>query len=137
MKISTVVASVLLALALLAPMSAQAQTPIGKTASVTWDHSDYATAASYEVGYFLQSVKVDRTCDTASVPAAAPALTVTVPKPATTTGLGMSGSLSSNPTGCYVVKMRAIDVSGLASDWSEQTDPLARKPVTTGKPVLK
>jgi hypothetical protein len=127
-----------LALALtLFALPACGQTFLNKTAGVVWDHTDFATALNYEVGYFLQTVKPDRTCDTLAAPAASPALTVTVPKPATTTGVGMTGSLTSNPAGCFVVRMRAIDVSGLASDWSEQTDPLARKPLVPSKPVIK
>jgi hypothetical protein len=126
-----------LALALLAPMSAQAQTVIYNPSTVTWDHADFATAQKYTIGFFLLPVLPDGSCNAAGTPGSSPVTTRDVAKPATTTGIGMSASLPSYPVGCYVLKMLAVDVSGLASDWSPTTDPFGRRPAAVSKPVIK
>jgi hypothetical protein len=115
------------------PAAAQTQNP----SSVTFDHADFATAAHYDGGYFQLLVKVDNTCDLLSAPAVAPMATDNLGKPATTTGVSMSATLSAKPIGCYVMKVRVLDASGLYSDWSLPSDPFVRKPATPGKPVAK
>jgi len=125
----------LCALLVLCAVPATAQ--IVNPTTVTWDHPDYASAVSYDLAYFALPVKADHTCDWAGVPAPSPQITNTIPKPATTTGVGMSATLVSKPVGCYVAKMRALDVSGLFSTWSDSTDPFAHLPAATSKPVVK
>jgi hypothetical protein len=116
-------------------LSASAQT--SNPSAVTFDHVDFATAAHYDGGYFALLVKADNTCDLLSTPAVAPMATDNLGKPATTTGLGMSAPLVAKPIGCYVYKVRALDASGLYSDWSLPSDPLVKRPATVGKPVVK
>jgi hypothetical protein len=132
-----VLALFVVALALFAPMSATAQTVIYNPSTVTWDHADYATASKYVIGFFMLPVLLDGSCNPAGTPGASPVTTRDVAKPATTTGIGMSASLPSYPVGCYVLKMQAVDVSGLVSDWSPTTDPFGRRPAATSKPALK
>ena len=126
----------IVALVLLAP-AAQAQTPVVNPTAVTWDHTGWETAVSYDLAYFALPVKADHTCDWTAQPAASAQVANTIPKPATTTGVGMSALLVSRPVGCFVVKMRALDGSGLVSEWSAATDPFAHLPATPGRPVLK
>ena len=123
-----------LLLSLLAlPVGAQTQNP----SAVTFDHTDYATAAHYDGGYFALLVKADNTCDLLSTPAVVPMATDNLGKPATTTGLAMSATLTAKPIGCYVLKVRVLDASGLYSDWSFPSDPFVRKPASPSKPVAK
>lgn len=124
-----------LALVLVAwPTEAQV---ITNPTSVTWDHSDFATATRYDLGYFLLPVKADNTCDTAATPAATPVVTDNLGKPATTTGIGMTAPLGAKPIGCYVARMRVLDASGLFSDWSLVSNPFLRRPATPGLPAIK
>jgi hypothetical protein len=125
----------LLSLALL-PATATGQIITNPTAAV-WDHVDFATAVRYDLGYFLLPVKADNTCDTAAAPAASPVLTDNLGKPVTTTGLGLTAPLVGKPIGCYVARMRALDASGLFSDWSLVSNPFLKRPATPGLPAIK
>jgi hypothetical protein len=130
----TVIALVFVFAALVAlPVGAQTQNP----SSVTFDHVDFATAAHYDGGYFQLLVKSDNTCDLLSAPAVSPMATDNLGKPSTTTGVGLSATLTAKPIGCYVMKVWVLDASGLYSDWSLPSDPFVRKPATPGKPVAK
>jgi hypothetical protein len=122
---------------LLFALPVAAQTVIYNPSTVTWDHADFATAQKYTLGFFMLPVLPDGSCNAAGTPGASPATTRDVVKPATTTGIGMSASLPSYPVGCYVLKMLAVDVSGLASDYSAVSDPFGRRPAATSKPALK
>jgi hypothetical protein len=123
-----------LVLALVAlPAAAQVPNPT----SVTFDHADYATASRYDGGYFQLLVKADGACDLLSAPATSPTATDNLGKPVTTTGVGMSAALTARPIGCYVYRVRVLDVSGLYSDWSLPSDPFVKRPATVGKPAVK
>lgn len=112
--------------------------PAAAQTSVTFDHSDFATANYYEGGYFSLTVKADHTCDFAATPASSPMATLdNLGKPVTTTGVGMTAPLVSHPIGCYVYKVRVLDLSGLYSAWSVPSDPFADLPAAPGKPVRK
>jgi hypothetical protein len=124
---------VLLVLLLALPASAQTVNP----STVVFDHVDYLTAAHYDGGYFLLPVLPSGLCDLLAVPAVAPAMTDNLGKPSTTTGVAMTTALVARPIGCYVYKVRALDVSGLYSDWSAASDPFMRKPAAVSKPVVK
>jgi hypothetical protein len=106
-------------------------------ASVTFDHVDYATASRYELGYFALAVTAGNACDLVTAPASMPLMVDNLGKPTTTTGVGMSASLVARPIGCYVARVRALDASGLYSDYSLPSDPFVRRPSTVAKPVLK
>jgi hypothetical protein len=125
--------AVLLLLVCAVPASAQITNPI----TVVFDHADFASASRYEGGYFLLPVKADNTCDLLATSGASPVQTDNLGKPATSSGVGMSSNLVSKPIGCYVYKVRALDVSGLYSLWSAPSDPFVRTPVTPSKPVVK
>lgn len=122
-------------LVVLAPWPALAQ--IQNPSAVLWDHADFASASRYDGGYFALLVKADNTCDLVSPAATTPTKVDNLGKPATTTGVGMAGTLQARPIGCYVYKVRALDASGLYSDWSSPSDPFERTPATPGKPVVK
>lgn len=130
-----------LALALMAAglllLSGAAGAQTVNPSAVTFDHVDYATAAHYDAGYFALLVKADGTCDLLSTPGASPTVTDNLGKPVTSTGVGMSAPLTARPIGCYVLKVRVLDVSGLYSDWSASSDPFWRKPAVPSKPVAK
>lgn len=115
------------------PAAAQIQNPT----TVTFDHTDFASASRYDGGYFALLVLPSNACDLASTPAVAPTKTDNLGKPATTTGVGMSTALVSRPIGCYVYRVRALDVSGLYSDWSPASDPFVKTPSAVTKPALK
>lgn len=117
------------------PALASAQVP--NPTSVAWDHTDFASASRYDGGYFALLVKADNTCDLLSTPAVSPTTTDNLGKPATTTGVGLSATLVARPIGCYVMKVRVLDASGLYSEWSLPSDPFVRRPATPGKPVAK
>lgn len=117
--------------------SAWAQTPVEKPSSVVWDHPDFATATSYTFGYFLLPVNADGTCNVSAPTAAEPVKTDTFAKPATTDGVGMSALLVAKPIGCYIAKMRALDVSGLLSEWSIPTGPFVFRPTAPVPRVVK
>ena len=117
------------------PALASAQVP--NPTSVAWDHTDFASASRYDGGYFALLVKADNTCDLLAIPAVVPTAIDNLGKPTTTTGLGMSTALVSKPIGCYVLKVRVLDASGLYSEWSLPSDPFVRRPATPGKPVAK
>lgn len=127
--------AILVTACILMALPAAAQTP--NPTSVTFDHADFATAAHYDGGYFQLLVKADNTCDLLSTPGVSPMATDNLGKPATTTGVSMLATLTAKPIGCYVMKVRVLDASGLYSDWSLPSDPLVRKPATPGKPVAK
>ena len=133
----TRIASVLVLVGLLFAAPVWAQTPVESPSSVTWDHSDYATAASYTFGYFLLPVNPDGTCNVSAQPAAQPYMVDTLPKPATTDGLGMSGTLVARPIGCYIAKLRAVDQSGLLSAWSDPTVPFIFRPAAPVPRAIK
>lgn len=125
----------LFVLGLLLAVSASAQ--VTNPSAVVFDHTDFATATSYEGGYFAMTVKADRTCDAAATPAVSPTQTDVWAKPATTTGIAMSATLVARPIGCWIMRVRAIDASGLASDWSLPSDLFLRKSAAPGKPTHK
>ncbi len=133
MKGRLLVIAVLLAAACAHPAVAQSMDP----SSVTFDHDDVATAQRYEGGYFALPVKADRTCDLESAPAATPTAVDRWAKPANATTTGIAVPLLAKPIGCYVLRVLAVDVSGLASDWSLPSAPFARRPATPSKPVAK
>lgn len=124
---------VLACVAVVGPASAQTSNPT----LVTWDHADYASAQRYEGGYFALTVRPDNTCDLVGAPATAPTAVDSWARPTTTTGVGMSATLSARPIGCYVLRVRALDTSGLYSDWSEPSDPFVRRPATPARPILR
>jgi hypothetical protein len=117
-------------------VAAEAQV-ISNPTAVTFDHVDFSTADHYEGGYFALLVKADNTCDTVSAPAATASRTDNLGKPATTTGLGMTTNLVAKPIGCYVYKVRALDVSQLWSAWSGASGPFVRNPATPGNLAVK
>lgn len=122
---------------LLALGAGMASAQVVNPTSVVWDHTDFATATRYDGGYFALPVKPDNTCDLTAVPGTSPTQTDNLGKPATTTGLGMSAGLVARPIGCYVYKVKALDASGLFSDWSLASDPFVKRPATPGKPAVK
>jgi hypothetical protein len=133
-----VAAVILLALvAFAAPVAAQ--TVVDRPTTLMWDHdlASYASTAKYVMGYFLLPVKADNTCDTAATIPAAPVQTSDIAKPATTTGIDLTAPIPSHPIGCYVGKLRAVDVSGLLSDWSNATGVFVIRPASPSKPVVK
>ena len=130
--LSALLAACVLALAL--PAAAQVVT---NPTTVVFDHVDHVTATAYFGGYFALPVLANNTCDVAASPAASPAMTDSLGKPATTTGVGLTAPLSARPIGCYVYKVRALDASGLFSDWSTSSDPFVKRPATPGKPVIR
>jgi hypothetical protein len=95
------------------------------------------TATRYDLGYFLLLVKPDNTCDVVSAPGTTPTVIDNVGKPATTTGLGMTAPLVAKPIGCYVARVRALDASGLYSDWSVVSNPFLKRPATPVLPAVK
>lgn len=131
MRTLAILAAILL---LAAPAAAQIVT---NPTTVQWDHVDFATASRYDGGYFALPVKADNTCDTAAAPAAAPVQVDNLGKPATTTGVAMSTALVARPIGCYVYKVRALDASGLFSEWSPASNPFVRAPAAATGVVLK
>lgn len=100
---------------------ASAQTIVNPPASVQFDHAGFATAVSYDVGYFFIPVTANHTCNLTGTPEATPRFTDNVAKPTTTTGVAMLAALTTRPIGCYVLKVRAQDASGLTSPWSNVT----------------
>ena len=129
--------AILLAACVLMALASPAMAQIPNPTTVVFDHVDFATAAHYDGGYFLLPVKADNTCDLLAVPAASPVMTDNLGKPTTTTGVGQTAALVARPIGCYVYKVRALDLSGLYSDWSAASDPFVRRPATVGKPVVR
>ena len=115
------------------PLSAQTMNPT----TVVFYHVDFGSATRYDGGYFALPVTAANLCDLVATPAANPVMTDNLGKPATTTGVAMSAPLVARPIGCYVYKVRALDASGLYSDWSTPSDPFERKPATPGKPAVK
>lgn len=134
-KLALAVAALLLMLCV--PRITSAQTPILNPTAVIFDHSDFASTSRYDGGYFALLVKADNTCDWTAMPAALPAAVDNLGKPTTTTGVAMSAALVAKPIGCYVYKVRALDASGLYSDWSPPSGPFWKKPATPGQPVVK
>ena len=117
--------------------TALAQTVIVKPSGVSFDHPDgFSSAQKYELGYFLYPV-ANGDCNFAGVPGAAPVQTDDLGKPTTTTGIGMTAPLSAKPKGCYKAKVRVLDISGLYSDWSVESDPFKFPPASPGKPAVK
>ena len=133
MRQAILAACVLMVLGLALPAAAQTVNPT----TVVFDHVDYVTATRYDGGYFLLPVLPSGLCDLLAVPPVAPAMTDNLGKPATTTGVAMTTALVARPIGCYVYRVRALDVSGLYSDWSAVSDPFVKRPATVGKPVVK
>ena len=105
--------------------------------SVTFDHPDFATASTYFGAYFALPVKADNTCDLAAPPAATATQTDQWAKPTTGTGVGIALPLLAKPIGCYVMKVRGLDTSGLYSPWSDPSDPFRKDPAKPGKPAPK
>lgn len=105
--------------------------------TVQWDHDGYATASRYDGGYFLLLVKSDNTCDTVSSSGTNPVQIDNLGKPTTTNGIAMVSNLVAKPIGCYVFKVRVLDVSGLFSDWSPQSNPFVDSPVGARNVVVK
>jgi hypothetical protein len=128
------VAVIGLLLAFAAPANCQLVT---NPTSVQFDHTDFATATRYDGGYFLLPVKADNTCDMVATPGVSPVQTDNLGKPATTTGVGMQGSLVAKPIGCYVYKVRALDASGLYSEWSSASNPFLKRPATPAALAVK
>lgn len=116
--------------------AAFAQTPVNNPQAAMWDHVDFSTAQKYELGYFLFPT-LNGDCNFNGTPGAAPVQSDDLGKPPTTTGVGITAQLIARPKGCYKAKVRALDVSGLYSEWSEFSDPFLRRPVGPGKPVVK
>ena len=115
---------------------AQAQV-VSNPTTVVFDHADHATATGYFGAYFALPVLPSGLCDTAATPAASPAMTDNLGKPTTTTGVAMSTALVARPIGCYTYKVRALDASGLYSEWSAASNPFARTPATPSSLVIK
>lgn len=104
---------------------------------VMFDHADFATAASYQIAYHFLAV-TNNTCGALSTASATAAYTDTVAKPTTTTGVGMTVNLVTKPIGCYVVKVRALDASGLYAPWSvASTNAGERDPSSAANVVVK
>lgn len=116
--------------------SALAQAPVEKPTTAVWDHTDFATTQKYELGYFAYLVAAGN-CDFASTPGASPTQTDDLGKPSTATGVGITAPLGAKPKGCYGAKVRALDASGLWSEWSELSNPFFRRPGPPGKPAVK
>lgn len=133
MKRSVLALLVLLSLLVALPVGAQTQNPT----TVVFDHSDYASAASYQGGYFALIVLPAGTCDLASTPAVAPTKTDDLGKPQSSNGVGMSAPLVSRPIGCFVYRVRAVDVSGLISEWSLPSGPFSKLPATPSAVAVK
>jgi hypothetical protein len=105
-----------------------AQTVVNPPVAVQFDHAGFATAASYDVGYFFIPVTpATHTCNLAGTPEATPRFTDNVAPPQTTTGIGMTVNLVTKPIGCYVLKVREQDTSGLTSPWSVVTAQIGEK----------
>jgi hypothetical protein len=115
------------ALALLAPLTAQAQVTQNPTTSI-WDHETFATATRYEMRYYLLPVKADNTCDLTATPGATAYTIADMGKPATTTGIAMSAPITVKPIGCFVARVRALDASGLWSLESLNSNPFVYLP---------
>lgn len=126
----------LVALFILYPSIAFAQLITNPT-TVTFDHVDFLSASRYDLGYFTLIVKSDNTCDTVSAPALNPSVVDNLGKPATTTGVGITAALVARPIGCYVAKVRALDLSGLFSEWSDISNPFVKRPATPGNLAAK
>jgi hypothetical protein len=116
-------------------VAANAQTVNPQAA--TWDHTDFATATRYDLGYFALPVLPNNTCDLAATPGASPTVTDNLGKPPTTTGFGMTANLVAKPVGCYVAKLRALDASGLFSDWSLASNSFLKRPATPASLAVK
>ena len=105
--------------------------------AVQFDHTDFATAVSYQVSYYMLTVTAG-VCNGVSTASATALYTDTVPKPTTTTGIGMVANLTTKPVGCYVLKVRALDTSGLYSPWSvASTNSGERDPGAVTNTVVK
>jgi hypothetical protein len=117
--------------------TAAAQTLLENPRDVTFDHADYMTAGHYDGGYFALLVKADNTCDLTTPAASTPTAIDNLGKPTTTTGLAMGASLVARPIGCYVYKVRVLDISGLYSAWSLPSAPFVRRPAPPGIPAVK
>ncbi len=111
--------------------------PASAQTTVVFDHTDYLTASRYDGGYFLMPIKADNTCDLTATPPVSPVTIDNLGKPSTTTGVAMTAALVARPIGCYVYKVRALDASGLYSDWSAPSDPFLKRPATPAKPAIK
>lgn len=120
----------ILLLALLLPSVAAAQTVVTNPLLVTFDYSAWRTAAEYQGAYFQLLVKPDGTCDTVTVPSPDPTTTDTLTPSAPSSGINLTASMSAKPIGCYAYKVRARDVSGLWSLWSDVSNPFATPPPT-------
>lgn len=137
MKRAFLVLMVLFAVLVSLPPPAVAQTVIVRPSGVMFDHPDgFASAQKYELGYFLYPV-AGGDCNFAGTPGAAPVQTDDLGKPTTTTGIGMTAPLVAKPKGCYKAKVRVLDVSGLYSEWSTDSDPFKFPPAAPGKPAVK
>jgi len=131
MKFLSIAALAVLALALCAvPVAAQAV--VEHPTTLVWNHelASYASTSKYVMGYFMLPVKADNTCDTAATVPASPVQSTDILKPASTTGIDITTTIPSHPIGCYVAKLKALDVSGLFSDWSNATGPFVNRPAS-------
>ncbi len=105
--------------------------------AVQFDHPDFASAVSYQIGYYMLTVTAG-VCNGVSTASATALYTDTVPTPVTTTGIGMLANLTAKPVGCYVLKVRALDTSGLYSPWSvASTNSGERDPRAVTNTVVK
>jgi hypothetical protein len=97
--------------------TAGAQTVVLNPTQVQFDYPDFATASNFQVAYHFVAI-VNNACGAVNTAEATPRFTDTVAKPTTTTGVGMTAALITKPIGCYVLKVRGLDTSGLYSIWS-------------------
>jgi hypothetical protein len=118
-------------------VSGAASAQIVNPNAVVFNHTDYASASRYDGGYFALPILANNTCDLQAQPASSPVTIDNLGKPTSATGVGITASLVAKPIGCYVYKVRALDISGLYSDWSAPSDPFERRPASPSNLVVK
>lgn len=120
----------------LVALPAAAQAIVPNPATVEFNHDGYATAQSYQVAYHFLAVTAQGTCGALTTASPTAAYTDTVPKPTTTTGTDMTANLVTRPIGCYVLKVRVLDASGLYSVWSVASTNAGQRDPTAATNVL-
>jgi hypothetical protein len=134
MRLRTAIVAACLLIFSAAFTSAQVVNP---PAAVQFDHPDFASAVSYQIGYYMLTVTAG-VCNGVSTASTTALYTDTVTKPTTTTGIGMVANLTTKPVGCYVLKVRALDTSGLYSPWSvASTNAGERDPTAPTNTAIK
>jgi hypothetical protein len=118
------------------PIIVHGQTPVEKPTTAVWDHANFATTQKYELGYFAYPV-ISGNCNFAATAGANPTQTDDLGKPDTTTGISITASLIARPIGCYGAKVRALDTSGLWSDWSPMSNNFFTRPPAPTNPAVK